>query len=90
MSPMKNNFSTVITYDFFYNADGTPYFCSYSVTVLNGIEVVHSELVQLNKREDFERLLKNAQEQGFKKEFDYTNPYDFTVSETYRKFFLAE
>ena len=87
---MKNSYSTVIAYSFFYNADGTPNFCSYSVTVLNGIEIVHSELVQLDSRDDFERLLKDAQKQDFKKEFEYTDPYDFSYSETYQKLFLAE
>lgn len=79
---------TSITYDFFYTADNNPWFCSYSVTIMDDkYNILHSELVQLDDVANFERLQKNAIEQGFALETSYTNPATGTHGTTYRKYF---
>ena len=87
---MTNELFTSITYDFFYHADGTPWFCSYSTTIARGTTVLHGELVQLDDPSDFERLLKNAQEQNFSMDSEYHNPVDGARGQCYRKTFWAE
>ena len=84
------NTTIIITYDFFYNEDGSPWFCSYSTTVIVSGKVVHSELIQLSELEEFERLRAHALEAGFNKEVDYTNPHSGVYGETYRKRIEAE
>lgn len=81
---------TVITYDFFYQASGEPWFCSYATTVMVGVKVVHSELVQLSELSDFERLREHVIEEAFEKQTEYTNPITGTRGETYSKIFGAE
>ena len=81
---------TVITYDFFYQASGEPWFCSYATTVMVGDKVLHSELVQLSELADFERLREHVMEEGFEKQTEYKNPISGTRSETYSKIFGAE
>lgn len=84
------NTTIIITYDFFYHEDSSPWFCSYSTTVIVGDEVVHGELIQLSELEEFERLRAHALESGFNKEVDYTNPHSGVHGETYRKMIEAE
>ena len=81
---------TVISYDFFYQASGEPWFCSYATTVMAGDKVLHSELVQLSELADFERLREHVMEEGFEKQTEYKNPSTGTRSETYSKIFGAE
>lgn len=81
---------TVISYDFFYQASGEPWFCSYATTVMVGDKVLHSELVQLSELADFERLREHAIEEAFEKQTEYTNPSTGTRGETYSKIFGAE
>ena len=81
---------TVISYDFFYQASGEPWFCTYATTVMVGVKVVHSELVQLSELADFERLREHAIEEAFEKQTEYTNPITGTRGETYSKIFGAE
>lgn len=81
---------TVISYDFFYQASGEPWFCSYATTVMVGDNVVHSELVQLNELADFERLREHVIEEAFEKQTEYKNPDTGTRGETYSKVFGAE
>lgn len=80
----------VISYDFFYQASGEPWFCSYATTVMVGDNVVHSELVQLNELADFERLREHVIEETFEKQTEYKNPDTGTRGETYSKVFGAE
>lgn len=84
------NTTIIITYDFFYREDSSPWFCSYSTTVFVGNEIIHSELIQLSELEEFERLRAHALESGFNKEVDYTNPHSGVHGETYRKMIEAE
>ena len=81
---------TVISYDFFYQASGEPWFCSYATTVMAGDKVLHSELVQLSELADFERLREHVMEEGFEKQTEYKNPSAGTRGETYSKIFGAE
>lgn len=81
---------TVISYDFFYQASGEPWFCSYATTVMAGDKVLHSELVQLSELADFERLRGHVMEEGFEKQTEYKNPSTGTRGETYSKIFGAE
>lgn len=81
---------TVITYDFFYQASGEPWFCSYATTVMVGDKVLHSELVQLSELADFERLREHVVEEAFEKQTEYKNPDTGTRGETYSKIFGAE
>ena len=81
---------TVISYDFFYQASGEPWFCSYATTVMVGDKVLHSELVQLSELADFERLREHVMEEGFEKQTEYKNPDTGTRGETYSKVFGAE
>ena len=81
---------TVITYDFFYQASGEPWFCSYATTVMVGDKILHSELVQLSELADFERLREHVMEEGFEKQTEYKNPISGTRGETYSKIFGAE
>lgn len=81
---------TVISYDFFYQASGEPWFCSYATTVMEGDKVLHSELVQLSELADFERLREHVMEEGFEKQTEYKNPSTGTRGETYSKVFGAE
>ena len=81
---------TVISYDFFYQASGEPWFCSYATTVMVGDKVLHSELVQLSELADFERLREHVMEEGFEKQTEYKNPSTGTRGETYSKVFGAE
>ena len=81
---------TVISYDFFYQASGEPWFCSYATTVMVGDKVLHSELVQLSELADFERLREHVMEEGFEKQTEYKNPSTGTRGETYSKIFGAE
>ena len=81
---------TVISYDFFYQASGEPWFCSYATTVMAGDKVLHSELVQLSELADFERLREHVMEEGFEKQTEYKNPSTGTRGETYSKVFGAE
>ena len=81
---------TVISYDFFYQASGEPWFCSYATTVMVGDKVLHSELIQLSELADFERLREHVMEEGFEKQTEYKNPSTGTRGETYMKIFGAE
>lgn len=81
---------TVITYDFFYQASGEPWFCTYATTVMVGDKVLHSELVQLSELADFERLRGHVIEEAFEKQTEYKNPDTGTRGETYSKIFGAE
>ena len=81
---------TVISYDFFYQTSGEPWFCSYATTVMVGDKVLHSELVQLSELADFERLREHVMEEGFEKQTEYKNPSTDTRGETYSKVFGAE
>ena len=81
---------TVISYDFFYQASGKPWFCTYATTVMVGDKVLHSELVQLSELADFERLREHVIEEAFEKQTEYTNPSTGTRGETYSKIFGAE
>ena len=81
---------TVISYDFFYQASGEPWFCSYATTVMVGDKVLHSELVQLTELADFERLREHVMEEGFEKQTEYKNPISGTRGETYSKIFGVE
>lgn len=87
---MMNSFFTSVAYDFFYHADGSPWFCSYSTTIGRGTTILHSELVQLDDPSDFERLLQNAEKEGFTRDHEYHNPIDNTTGHTYRKIFWDE
>ena len=84
------NIITVITYDFYYNADNTPWFCSLSTSVSIGDELVHSQMLQSDSLYDFERMRKDAIADGFKMDFEYTNPANNVRGETYRKIFGIE
>lgn len=79
------NTITVITYDFYYHAGNTPWFCSLSVSVSIDDELVHSQLLQSDNMHDFERMRKEAIEQGFPLDFAYVNPATKVRGETYRK-----
>ena len=79
-----------ISYDFFYQASGEPWFCSYATTVMVGDKVLHSELVQLTALADFERLREHVMEEGFEKQTEYKNPISGTRGETYSKIFGVE
>ena len=81
---------TVISYDFFSQASGEPWFCSYATTVMVGDKVLHSELVQLSELADFERLREHVIEEAFEKQTEYKNPDTGTRGETYSKIFGAE
>ena len=81
---------TVISYDFFYLASGEPWFCTYATTVMVGVKVLHSELVQLSELADFERLREHVIEEAFEKQTEYKNPDTGTRGETYSKIFGAE
>ena len=81
---------TAISYDFFYQASGEPWFCSYATTVMVGDKILHSELVQLSELADFERLREHVMEEGFEKQTEYKNPISGTRGETYMKIFGAE
>ena len=81
---------TVITYDFFYQASGEPWFCSYATAVMVGDKILHSELIQLFELADFERLREHVMEEGFEKQTEYKNPSTGTRGETYSKIFGAE
>ena len=81
---------TVISYDFFYQASGDPWFCTYATTVMVGDKVLHSELVQLSELADFERLREHVIEEAFEKQTEYKNPDTGTRGETYSKIFGAE
>ena len=81
---------TAISYDFFYQASGEPWFCSYATTVMVGDKVLHSELVQLTELADFERLREHVMEEGFEKQTEYKNPISGTRGETYMKIFGVE
>ena len=81
---------TVISYDFFYQASGEPWFCSYATTVMVGDKILHSELIQLFELADFERLREHVMEEGFEKQTEYKNPSTGTRGETYSKIFGAE
>ena len=81
---------TAISYDFFYQASGEPWFCSYATTVMVGDKVLHSELVQLTELADFERLREHVMEEGFERQTEYKNPISGTRGETYSKIFGAE
>lgn len=84
------NTTIIITYDFFYHEDSSPWFCSYSTTVIVDDKVVHGELIQLSELEEFERLRAHALEGDFNKESEYTNPHSGVSGETYRKMIEAE
>lgn len=79
------NITTAIIYDFFYNADGTAWFCSYSAVVMQDDKVLTSEILQSNDEIEFERLRKNAIESGFEKDHEYFNKETGVRGETYRK-----
>lgn len=81
---------TVISYDFFYQASGEPWFCTYATTIMVGDKVVHSELVQLSELADFERLREHVIEGAFEKQAEYTNLSTGTRGESYSKIFGAE
>lgn len=83
---MKNSI-TVITYDFYYNADGTPWFCSFSTSVSIDDQLVHSQILQSDNKHDFERMRKDAIDAEFGLDFEYTNPANNVRGETYRKIF---
>ena len=82
-----NSITTTITYDFFYNADGAPWFCSYATVIMLNGEIVHSELIQSSSECDFERLHDRALEENFEKGYEYINPETHVHGETYRKVF---
>ena len=84
------NTTIIITYDFFYHEDGSPWFCSYSTAVIVGSDIVHNELVQLSELEEFERMRVHALEAGFEKGCNYTNPNSGVSGESYRKIIKAE
>jgi hypothetical protein len=79
--------TTVITYDFYFTAEGHPWFYVYTthLTDANG-KVVFGESLNGDIPEEFERLRKDAIDQGFQLEFTYTNPTTKVRGETYRKF----
>lgn len=81
---------TVITYDFFYQANRTPWFCSYAVSVMIGDKTVHSELIQLSEQTEFERLQERVIKESFEKQSAYENSETGTYSETYMKIFGVE
>ena len=81
---------TAISYDFFYQVSGEPWFCSYATTVMVGDKVLHSELVQLTELADFERLREHVMEESFEKQTEYKNPISGTRGETYMKIFGVE
>lgn len=82
-----NAITTTITYDFYYNADGTPWFCSYATTIMLNGEIIHSELIQSSDEYDFNRLHNRVLEQGFEKDHEYINHETQIRGEIYRKVF---
>ena len=84
------NTVTALSYDFYYTADGEPWFCSFYTSIMVDCKCIHSELVQSNDLADFERLRKNAIEAGFEKDYEYTNPTTGVRGETYRKLYGVE
>lgn len=82
-----NSITTAISYDFYYNADGTPWFCSYATVIMLNGEIVHSELIQSSSEYDFKRLHDRILEQNFEKDSEYINPETHVRGETYRKVF---
>lgn len=80
--------ATIISYDFYYTAEGNPWCYTYSTTIMDesNNKVVFSESLNGEIPEEFERLRKDAIDQGFPLDFAYTNPATNVRGETYRKF----
>lgn len=78
--------TTVITYDFYFTAEGHSWFYTYTTYLMDANnKVVFSESLNGDNPEEFERLRQNAINQGFPLEFTYTNPTTKVRGEVYRK-----
>lgn len=79
--------TTVISYEFYFTAEGNPWFYTYTTHLINeSNKIAFSEILNGENPEEFERLRKDAIEQGFPLDFAYTNPATKVRGETYRKF----
>ena len=77
----------IVSYDFYFTADKQPWFYTYTTTFMDANDnIVHSESLNGSDPFEFERLRKDAIDQGFPKDFAYTNPTTKVYGETYRKF----
>lgn len=78
--------TTIISYDFYFTAEGQPWFYTYTTTIMDAKgNIIHGESLNGSDLFEFERLRKDAIEQGFPKDFTYTNPTTKVYGETYRK-----
>lgn len=79
--------TTVISYEFYFTAEGNPWFYTYTTHLIDkNNKIAFSESLNGENPEEFERLRKDAIEQGFPLDFAYTNPATNVCGETYRKF----
>lgn len=80
--------TTVISYEFYFTAEGKPWFYTYTTTIIdeNSNKTIFGESLNGENPEEFERLRKDAIDQGFPLDFTYTNPTTKVRGETYRKF----
>lgn len=79
--------TTVISYDFYFTADNQPWFYTYTTHIMDANnKIVFGESLNGDNPEEFERLRKDAIDQGFPLDFAYTNPATKVRGETYRKY----
>lgn len=79
--------TTVISYDFYFTAEGNPWFYTFTAHLMDANNnVVFGESLNGESPEEFERLRKDAIDQGFPLDFTYTNPVTKVRGETYRKY----
>ena len=81
---MKHN---AINYDFFYNADGTPWFYSMSVCMMNGAETLfHDVTPAITDEYAFASTLQKVELEGFTEDERWTNKETGIYSRTFRKY----
>jgi hypothetical protein len=80
--------TTVVSYEFYFTAEGQPWFYTYTTTIIDesNNKVVFGEGLNGSDPLEFERLRKDAIDQGFPLDFAYTNSTTKVRGETYRKF----
>lgn len=80
--------TTVVSYEFYFTAEGQPWFYTYTTTIIDesNNKVVFGESLNGSDPLEFERLRKDAIDQGFPLDFVYTNSTTKVRGETYRKF----
>jgi hypothetical protein len=81
---MKYN---AINYDFFYNADGSPWFYSMSVCMMDGAKTLfHDMTPAISDEYAFTSALQKVELEGFTEGERWTNEETGTYSRSFRKY----